>query len=188
VTFTAVLLILLQVSPVIAQGKFGQRRHLYEKSEPKEKQSPSMPGRLEGMGHLLQLADELDLTESQQNQLRELHLKFATEQVDRDAELKKTRIQLHALMTDKSAAESDVLRTIDQMAKVRADQLKSRYLHHREMKGVLTAEQLDQVEQLYRERWKERGDDKKRDRDREMRGDGFGFDEDDDEDFWELDG
>jgi len=108
-----------------------------------------------GIGHLLQVADEIGLTEQQRDQLKKMQLEFRTQQIDREAELEKAQVQLRALMADKNAAEAEVLRKIDDVARLKGEMHKMRYTHRKQIHGVLTDEQVGKLQQLRQERWEQ---------------------------------
>ena len=75
------------------------------------------------------------------------------ESVDRKADLQKAQIQMRQLMHDMDASELDVTRQIDQVAQLKADIQKTRFLHHREVKTILTVEQLAKLKELRQARF-----------------------------------
>ncbi|MEW5995441.1 MAG: hypothetical protein AB1744_13745 [Candidatus Zixiibacteriota bacterium] len=110
-----------------------------------------------GIGMLLRLADEINLTENQQQQLRQMQVQFATEKVDKQAELEKTRIKLRALMADEKALESDIMMAIDRTAQLKADLQKMRYRRHKQVRSLLTEQQVDKLKQLHQEKMQQQG-------------------------------
>jgi Spy/CpxP family protein refolding chaperone len=108
-----------------------------------------------GIGYLLQVADEIGLTEQQREQLKKMQLEFRTQQIDREAELEKAEVQLRALMTDKNAAEAEVLRKIDDVSRLKGEMQKMRYTHRKQMRGVLTDEQVEKLQQMRKDRWEQ---------------------------------
>ncbi len=110
-----------------------------------------------GVQHLLRVADELELTDAQRDQLRDLLVEFRTERVDKEAVLEKARINMRALVTDDEASEGNVMRAIDDVAAAQAALMKMRFTHHKTATDVLTDEQQTRLKELRRERWAERG-------------------------------
>jgi len=108
-----------------------------------------------GIGHLLRVADEIGLTDEQRDQLKTMRLEFRMQQIDREAELEKAQVQLRALMADKDAAEAEVLRKIDDVARLRGEMQKMRYSHRKQMHGVLTDDQVEKLQQLRQEKWEQ---------------------------------
>lgn len=103
----------------------------------------------EGMGGgLLMWADKLELTDKQQQQLRELQHTFQMEQIDREAGMKKAGATLRMLMHDDDAAEGDVLKAIDNVTDLRAEMKKQQYLHRKQMMAVLTPAQIEKIKEL----------------------------------------
>lgn len=116
-----------------------------------------------GSGHgraggqmLLALADELELTEAQQQQLQTMMVTFQTERVDAKAKVEKAQIKLRALRMDDEASESAVMAAIDDVSRQRAELQKMQYRHHQQMKGVLTDAQQEKLKQLRQEFRQER--------------------------------
>jgi Spy/CpxP family protein refolding chaperone len=120
---------------------------------------PGMGGRGCGMGRgpmaggdrmamVMAMADKLDLTDAQKAQFEKLRTDFQLAQVDRRAELQKAEIKLRSLMRDDKTAEAEVLRGIDEVAKLKTDMAKARFTHMRQMRGVLTDKQLETLKTL----------------------------------------
>lgn len=118
-----------------------------------------------GMQGLLAFADEIELTDAQEKQLEALKLKFQKEGIDKRAELQKARVDLRSLMRDDQAAEKAVLSQIDVVSGLEASLEKMQYTHRNQMKAVLTAEQINKLEELRKERRLEH---------RQGRGQGYG--------------
>jgi Spy/CpxP family protein refolding chaperone len=104
------------------------------------------------LGRILMMADELGLSEQQRGQLRQMQTDFRMQMIDREAEVEKAEINLRSLMMDKDAPEVDVDRAIDNVARFRADVQKLRYSHRKQMRGVLTADQLNKLQKMREER------------------------------------
>lgn len=109
---------------------------------------PGMRGHPGMGGGLLKWADKLELTDKQQEQFKKMQHAFQMEKIDREAELKKAAVTLKMLMHDDGAADSDVMKAIDDAARLRADMKKKQYLHHKEMMGILTSEQIEKMKEL----------------------------------------
>jgi len=124
-----------------------------------------MRGGFVGVSSFMAFADEIELTDVQKDQLEALQVKNRKEGIDKHAELEKARVDLRALKRDDQAAESAVLRQIDVVSGLEADLEKMRYSHRKEMKAVLTEDQINKLEDLRKERRLER---------RQGRGQGYG--------------
>lgn len=96
-----------------------------------------------GVGFLLRNAQDVNLTEAQQENLSKLQTPFELEKVDKLAALSKAKIIFRALAGDHSAAERDVLNAIDKVAACEADLRKMRYYHLKAARTQLDANQLD---------------------------------------------
>lgn len=121
------------------------------------------------MGHLLRLADELELTEDQIAKIEKMQTDFRLQMVDARAELQKARIEMQSLKRD-DASESTVFAAIDQLSGKQAEIKKMAYSHRLQVQATLTAEQLDELKDLRLERGKRGG-----------RGQWFDNDDDDDD-------
>jgi len=105
---------------------------------------------------LLILADELGLNEQQREQLKKMQVDFRMQMIDREAEVEKAELRLRAMMMDKDAAEAEVGRAIDDVARLRADVQKLRYGHRKQMRSVLTDEQFEKLQKMREERHEEK--------------------------------
>lgn len=100
-----------------------------------------------GPAMILAMADEIGLTDDQENKLKKMTVAFQTLMVDLQGAVKKAQIKKRALMRDR-ADEKDVASAIDDVSRLRADLQKARYGHHQEIRAVLTPEQLDKLDDL----------------------------------------
>jgi Spy/CpxP family protein refolding chaperone len=107
-----------------------------------------MPFGGDRMAMIMEMADKLELTDAQKAQFEKLRTDFQLSQVDRRADLEKAQIRLHELMRNDKSAEADVLKGIDEVARIRTDMAKSRFSHMRQMRGVLTDKQLETLKTL----------------------------------------
>lgn len=138
-------------------------------------------GNRPGMGvmMLIRNQEELGLSDDQVDKLESLQQDFQLERIDREAEMKKAQVQLHALLRDDDTGEGDVFRQIDALAGLKAGMHKMRYSHHQAVKGILTEAQLQKLEDLRKTMREERREQRKgRERGqgrRGMHGGGHGF-------------
>ncbi len=109
-----------------------------------------------GALRMLRMADELELTERQIDQIKEMSIEFQTELVDAHAALKKTQIQLRALHREKDASERELFGLIDEAAAQKAEVKKLHVAHRNSMRDLLTAEQQEKMESLREERREQR--------------------------------
>jgi Spy/CpxP family protein refolding chaperone len=107
-----------------------------------------------GIRHLLAVGDEINLSDDQQAKLEQMIVEFRLEGIDLKASIEKAQVELQALKRD-DAVESDVMRAIDDVARLKAEMHKMQYRHHQQAKAVLTDDQIDQLKQLRKERFKE---------------------------------
>jgi Spy/CpxP family protein refolding chaperone len=100
-----------------------------------------------GPGMILALADEIGLTDDQENKLKKMTFDFQSQMVDLQGAVKKAQIKKRALMRDR-ADEKQVASAIDELSRLRADLQKGRYGHHQAIRAVLTPEQLDKLDDM----------------------------------------
>lgn len=153
----SVVVLLAMFASVIAQpghpgmGNFGpgfkqcegQGEHFAKK--PKHHKKP-------GIEMILKAGDEIGLTDKQRNELEMMMVDFAMEKVDRKADVKKAKIRLAAIMRNENTPESEVLGAIDEVAGLKAELKKMKYLHRRAVKSVLKEEQIEKLKELRKER------------------------------------
>ncbi len=119
---------------------------------------PRQGRRGDGIGRLLLVADEIGLTEDQQEQLEQLRVDFQLAQIDRRSELRKAQVQMRTLMRDDEASQPAVNRAIDEIAGLRAGLHKAQYAHRQQMQNLLTDEQVAKLKALRTERFQDRWD------------------------------
>ena len=107
-----------------------------------------LAGRAGGFRHILRFADEINLSEEQRTMLEELGYDFRLEQIDRRAEVKKAEVGLRALIRNEDTEEREVFDAIDRLSALKADLQKSRYTYQKQVKEILTEEQLDKLREL----------------------------------------
>jgi Spy/CpxP family protein refolding chaperone len=176
------VIVLMAVSAAMA-GHHGNRGQ--GPKPPRTPMSPDTPrgfcdqemGRhFQGAGRLLHLAGKLELSDEQIATIKDKMEKNGLERIDRQAELKKAKLQLrHLKMND--ASESEILAAIDKVGKLQTEMRKQRFMHRSEIHNILTEEQQDKLKKLRNEfRCGDRPG-------RGHRGLGLGYDFDDDTDF-----
>jgi Spy/CpxP family protein refolding chaperone len=108
----------------------------------------------DGMGvrALLRHADDINLTDQQQADLKQMAEDFKLEQIDRKAALEKAEVKLRSLMQDDKSTESEVLTQIDQVTKLKGEMQKMRYQHRQRVKSLLTEEQQTKLKELRKQR------------------------------------
>ncbi|MFZ5981471.1 MAG: Spy/CpxP family protein refolding chaperone [Candidatus Zixiibacteriota bacterium] len=104
-----------------------------------------------GAGILLNLKDELELTQAQVDQIKKLMNDFALGRIDHRAELEKARVKLRTLMND-DASEAEVNTAIDEVAGLEAEMQKMRFSHQKQIQAVLTDAQKEKLEQFRQQR------------------------------------
>ena len=107
-------------------------------------------------GNPMKMAQELNLTQQQQDQLRQLRFEQARKMIDlrRDVELQ--QLSLREEMTKDNPDPAKVDKAIDDLALAKAQVAKVRFSHMQQVRKILTPEQWQQARQLFRERMMER--------------------------------
>lgn len=105
-----------------------------------------------GIGMLLQLKDELGLTDEQQTKLTGMITEFQQERIDQRATVQKAKVRLRAMKLDGDVAESSVFAAIDDVSRAQAELKKMHYRHRQAVHEVLTEEQVDKLSDLHKER------------------------------------
>lgn len=100
------------------------------------------------MGHLLKMAEELDLTDAQIDQIKKIRTDFQLRMVDARAELQKAQIGLNSLKHDAEASQLSVFAAIDNLSEKQAEMNKMQYAHRQEIHAVLTPEQQERAKAL----------------------------------------
>jgi hypothetical protein len=108
------------------------------------------------VGHLLRNAEDHNLTEEQEDRLEKMRVTFEMEKVDLQAALRKAKIMFRALARDHDAAEQDVLKAIDDVARCEADLRKMRYRHLKAAHGVLNDNQRQGLKAFHKQRMREK--------------------------------
>ncbi len=108
------------------------------------------------IGMLLKLGDEINLTDAQRESLEKMQVEFRMQQIDLKAEVEKAAVRLRVLMRDDRAAETEVMRAIDEVARLKADKHKMQYTHRKQIRGLLTDQQIDKLKDLRKERREKR--------------------------------
>lgn len=114
-------------------------------------------GDFDRLGMMLRWADEIKLTDDQKSKLEQMALTHHEMMIDKKAELEKAELQLRHMRRN-DAPESEVLALMDQVGRLRTGMQKARYQHRKEVEGVLTTDQLDKLENLRRDRFRDRAD------------------------------
>jgi hypothetical protein len=108
------------------------------------------------VGHLLRNAEDHNLTEEQEEHLEKMRLDFELEKVDLQAALRKAKIVFRALARDHNAAEQDVMKAIDKVARCEANLRKMRYRHLKAAHAVLNDEQRKGLKAFHKQRMREK--------------------------------
>lgn len=113
----------------------------------------------DGIGRLMMMADELQLTDQQKEKIHTLISSFRLEQIDRRAAMQKAQVKMADLRRNDKASEAEVMAGIDEMAKLRADMAKMQYRHHQSVRAVLTDKQQEQLKTMRMDRMHRNWDD-----------------------------
>jgi len=136
----AVIGIVFSGALVFAQS---QKQAPAQKAAPGEKPGPAGPG-----GPVARLKNFLQLTPDQEAKLKDFRKARMDEQKAFREQTQKLRGELGPLMRDPKADEKKVDGLIDQLAKLRADQMKKGLQSRREVQKIFTPEQLEKLKTL----------------------------------------
>ncbi len=101
-------------------------------------------------GMILQMADKLELSDSQIAEVKKMMQKNGMDRIERKAELQKSQLELrHLKMND--AADGEILSAIERVGKLKTEMRKSRFEHQSKMKSILTDEQTEKLKELRQE-------------------------------------
>lgn len=89
----------------------------------------------------LVLMKRLDLSDEQQEQIKEIHLNGQKAMLPLRNQLREEQAKLRTLTTSDSYDENAVKQTIDSIAKIQANMMMERVGHHQEIRTLLTDEQ-----------------------------------------------
>jgi Spy/CpxP family protein refolding chaperone len=111
---------------------------------------PGMGGRggMDSEAHVERLAARLDLSTEQRDQVRAIVDKARPETRALQDKLTDNRQQLHALMRQGTAKESEIRKLADAQGKLKADMIVQRSKVHNAINAVLTPEQREQFQQM----------------------------------------
>jgi Spy/CpxP family protein refolding chaperone len=112
--------------------------------KPIEKEKPAKP---EKPAPLAKLKEYLNLTPEQEAKLKDFRKARAEEGKAFREQLKKMHGELTPLLKDPKADQNKIDGLIDQIAKLRADQMKKAFANRREVEKIFTPEQLDKLKQ-----------------------------------------
>lgn len=121
------LLILVVSGSIFAQGERMGRRQM-------DDDNPSM-------GPLKKMAKMLDLTESQQSQIQDLHLKHMREMLPLKSEMESLKTELKLAETEENFNAAKVESIVKKIEALRTKMTMSKILHHQEIRKLLTPEQ-----------------------------------------------
>ena len=103
------------------------------------------------LGRLLQMADELNLTQEQKDSITKMQKTFGVERIDLKANLEKAELELRNLRMSK-ASDAEVLAAMDKVGQYRTDMQKMMYRHRQAIKNVLTNEQQAKLKEMRQQR------------------------------------
>jgi len=151
---TGLVLVLVMPALVAAQpGPHGSGMGCpWHQSMCKKGAGPGHHGDGLGVGMLLKMGDEINLTDKQRENLEKMQVEFQMQRIDHKAEVEKAELRLRTLMHDEDAAEGEVLRGIDEVTRLKAEMQKKRYMHRKQIRQLLTDEQFDKLKELRKKR------------------------------------
>lgn len=105
-----------------------------------------------GLQMILRNAEEIDLTDEQQDQLFDMREAFQLKQIDQKAEIQKAQVKLRSLKRSEDASESEVLKAIDKVGALKTEMKKMSYKQRTAIREVLSQEQRDKLKSIMKER------------------------------------
>ncbi len=109
-------------------------------------------GKHNGTPMLLQMADQLELTEKQTEQIEAMAVDFKLEQIELRAEIKKEHVLMRSLKRNDDASEKEIFAKIDKISALKAESQKLKVSHKNAVQSVLTDEQTDKLKELRKNR------------------------------------
>jgi len=85
--------------------------------------------------------NRLDLTEAQQEQMKTMRIKQMEQMLPFKNAMQEKKAKLQTLRSAKNADMKAINKLIDEMADLKADQMKAREAHHQEVRSILSDEQ-----------------------------------------------
>ncbi len=104
------------------------------------------------LGRLLQMADELNLTQEQKDSITKMQKTFGVERIDLKANLEKAELELRNLRMSK-ASDAEILAAIDKVGQHRTDMQKMMFRHRQAIKNILTDEQQAKLKDMRQQRF-----------------------------------
>lgn len=92
--------------------------------------------------------DELGLTEEQETRIRDAMRAFRRDEIRRDADIEVAELELGELLEDATADLDEVEASMRDLASLRVDARIAELRHERAVEELLTAEQLDELEEM----------------------------------------
>ena len=121
-------------------------------------------------GMILQMADKLELSDSQIAEVKQMMEKNGLDRIERKSELQKAQLELRHLKIN-DATDGEILSAIERVGELKTEMRKARFQHQSRMKSILTDEQTEKLKELRQEFRRGRGF-----QGRNYRGKGFGSD------------
>lgn len=112
----------------------------------------------EGLKQLEIWKDELNLTDAQYDQLKDMMVENEKEAIELRSQMEVLRLELEEIMTEDKPNKTEALKKVDELGTVRTKLQKLRVGLRIDMKNVLTDEQIDKLQELRAERRQDRWD------------------------------
>jgi Spy/CpxP family protein refolding chaperone len=125
-------------STAIAQGQRGPRGQRFQANTDR-------PAMREGRNAI---QDRLDLTDDQKEQMSKIRAEHQKEMRYEQSLLNEKNAHLRTLLSAPEKDETAINNTIDQIAGMKAGLMKKQIANREEIKGILTAEQIEKMEEL----------------------------------------
>ncbi len=104
-------------------------------------------GHGQGFDHRFQMAEQLDLTDAQKDQMRDLRTKHQKEMIQRRADVKVARLELRELIRD-AADRVTINSKVEQIGSMQTEIEKARVGHRLDARNLLTPEQREKFDDM----------------------------------------
>ena len=101
---------------------------------------------------ILKMADKLELTDAQTEQLKTMATEFKIEQIDLRSKIEKEEVLMHSLMGNDDVSENEVFAKIDKISALKAESKKMQFKHKSAVDKVLTSDQKAKLKEMHKNR------------------------------------
>ncbi len=92
-------------------------------------------------------AEELGLSDDQMEKIKSILFDFKMRQIDQEASVKKAKLRLKSFMHENETSQEAVFNAIDDLARLKADGQKAKYMFKNKLLSVLTDKQREMLDE-----------------------------------------